>query len=148
MELLESLVLRNLPSLAGGAIIGVAASLLLWLNGRIAGISGIIGGLLDPALNKEAWRIAFILGLVTAGIFALIMEPNSLGLPPENRSIGTLGFAGLLIGLGTGLSQGCTSGHGICGLARLSLRSLIATLTFMVAGIVTATAYAHFWDAT
>jgi uncharacterized protein len=144
MDLFESIVLRNLPFLTGGALIGVAASGLLWVNGRIAGISGIIGGLLNPATNRESWRIAFTLGLVTAGIIALNIEPTSLGIPPENRSSVTLGFAGLLIGLGTGMARGCTSGHGICGLARLSLRSLIATLTFMAAGIVTATTFTHF----
>lgn len=144
---LESIVIRNLPFLTGGVIIGIAASGLLWINGRIAGISGIIAGLLSLPNQQEAWRIAFILGLLTAGLIALNFDPAHLGTPPENRSIATLGVAGLLVGLGTGMAGGCTSGHGICGLARRSLRSLIATLTFMTAGILTATAYAYFWSA-
>jgi len=145
VEFLESLISRNLPFLAGGVIIGIAASGLLWLNGRIAGISGIIGGLLDPSATKESWRIAFLLGLLTAGLLAVKGDPESLGMPPENRSIATLCLAGLLIGVGTGLARGCTSGHGICGLARLSRRALIATLTFMATGILTATVFAQVW---
>lgn len=139
---LESIVLRNLPFITGGMLIGVAASGLLWLNGRLAGISGIIAGLLSPCPKKETWRAAFTLGLLTAGVIAIKFDPGYLGIPPTNRSLVSLGVSGLFIGLGTGLSKGCTSGHGICGLARGSLRSLIATLTFMIAGIVTATAYA------
>lgn len=146
MEFIESLLTRNLPSLMGGVLIGIAAAGFLWLNGRVAGISGIIGGLLNPPRNLEPWRIAFILGLLTGGFFAFLTIPERLGLPPENRPIWLLAIAGLLIGLGTGLAQGCTSGHGICGLARLSPRSLVATLTFMVTGILTATLYASVWN--
>lgn len=142
---LESIVLRNLPFLMGGFLIGLAASGLLWLNGRLAGISGIVSGLLPPLSLNQTWRATFTLGLLTAGVIAIKYTPDSLGTPPGNRSLGVLAIAGLLIGLGTGLSKGCTSGHGICGLARGSLRSLIATLTFMAAGIVTATAFAFFW---
>lgn len=145
MHWLESIVTRNLPFLTGGIIIGIAASGLLWLNGRIAGISGIIGELLPPSPSKETWRLAFVLGLLTAGFIALNVDPSRLGIPPDNRPLITLGIAGLLVGLGTGLSNGCTSGHGICGLARRSLRSLIATLIFMSAGMLTATTYAYFW---
>lgn len=147
MVWLESIVLRNLPFLMGGLLIGAAASGLLWLNGRVAGISGIISGLIPRFSQNGIWRGAFTLGLLTAGFLAIRFEPGHLGTPPDNRSLAILGVAGLLIGLGTGLSKGCTSGHGICGLARGSLRSLIATLTFMAAGIVTATAYTLIWAA-
>jgi uncharacterized membrane protein YedE/YeeE len=141
---LESIVLRNLPFLTGGIIIGIAASGLLWIHGRIAGISGIIAGLLPPFSRIEPWRVAFSLGLLTSGLIAFNLDPNTIGIPPDNRPLATLGIAGLLVGFGTGLSGGCTSGHGICGLARRSLRSVIATVTFMASGIVTATAYAYF----
>ncbi len=122
-----------LSSLAGGALIGIAASLLLWLNGRIAGISGIAGGLLSGSKGDFAWRLLFLLGLV--GGTALY---RTAGGPLETiqitPSLPLLIAAGLLVGLGTGIGGGCTSGHGICGMARLSMRSIVATLTFMGAG--------------
>lgn len=144
MDPLQSLLERNLHFLAGGAIIGIAACGLLWFQGRIAGISGIVGGLLDRRKDDAGWRIGFISGLLTGGMTAMIYAPRSLGMPPQNRSLGLLAVAGLLIGIGTGLAQGCTSGHGICGLARRSQRSLVATALFMLSGIMTATAYAYF----
>lgn len=119
-------------SLAGGVLIGTAAALLLFFNGRIAGISGIVGGLLRPAGGDIGWRAAFVLGLVVAplawGLFA--------ALPVVRVEAGnlTLIVAGLLVGLGTRYGSGCTSGHGVCGLARLSPRSMVATAAFMLAG--------------
>lgn len=128
-------------SLAGGLLIGLAASAFVLLNGRIAGISGILGGLLRPAQGDIAWRIAFIAGLVGA--------PLAYGwfvvLPEVRIEAGdtALVAAGLLVGLGTRYGSGCTSGHGVCGLSRLSPRSLVATLSFMLAGFVTVYVVRH-----
>jgi uncharacterized protein len=128
-------------SLAGGLLIGLAASAFVLLNGRIAGISGILGGLLRPAQGDIAWRIAFLAGLIGAplayGLFA--------ALPDVRIEAGdtALVAAGLLVGLGTRYGSGCTSGHGVCGLSRLSPRSLIATLSFMLAGFVTVFVIRH-----
>lgn len=122
-------------ALAGGAIIGAAAALFALLNGRVAGISGILGGLLRPAQADVAWRVAFIAGLVAAavayGMFAAL--PGVVidaGYP-------LLVTAGVLVGVGTRYGAGCTSGHGVCGMARLSPRSVVATLAFMAAGAAT-----------
>lgn len=124
-----------MASLAGGLLIGIASALFILLNGRIAGISGIIGGLLRPAPGEVAWRIAFIAGMFLApvvyGLFAVLPSPRiDAGTP-------LLVVAGLLVGVGTRYSNGCTSGHGVCGLARLSPRSLAATGIFMATGFVT-----------
>jgi uncharacterized protein len=116
--------------LIGGALIGLAAALLLVLNGRIAGISGILAGLITArAWGERFWRFAFILGLIAgAGLYALVRG----GLPLELQASGAiLLMAGLLVGVGTRLGSGCTSGHGVCGLARRSPRSLVATIIFM-----------------
>lgn len=122
-------------ALAGGALIGLAASLLILLNGRVAGISGILGGLLRPAPRDMAWRVAFLIGLVAAPwLYATF---GKLPTVRVDASEGVLIAAGLLVGLGTRYGSGCTSGHGVCGLSRLSARSLAATLTFMAAGFVT-----------
>ena len=122
-------------SLAGGLLIGLASALLLWFNGRIAGISGIVGGLLHPIRGELAWRFAFLLGLIVAPLL------YALGAPlPEvqvDAGTGTLIVAGLLVGVGTRYGSGCTSGHGICGLSRGSPRSLVATAAFMAAGFGT-----------
>ncbi|MCM8595361.1 YeeE/YedE family protein [Accumulibacter sp.] len=123
-------------ALAGGALIGLAAALLILLEGRIAGISGIIGGLLhSPSRGDSAWRLAFALGLVAAPLLYRV-----LAALPESRidaGWGTLVVAGALVGFGSRLGSGCTSGHGVCGLSRLSPRSLVATLVFMSAGFAT-----------
>jgi uncharacterized protein len=122
--------------LIGGALIGLAAVLLLALNGRIAGISGILGGLItSTGRGDPSWRCAFILGLLAgAGLYALACGR----LPLELQARGsTLLVAGLLVGVGTRLGSGCTSGHGVCGLARRSPRSLLATMIFMVAAVLT-----------
>ena len=122
-------------SLAGGLLIGLAAALFLLLNGRIAGISGILGGLLRPAAGDMAWRVAFILGLVGAPLLFQLFSP--LPAVQVDADTATLVAAGLLVGVGTRYGSGCTSGHGVCGLSRLSPRSLVATVAFMAAGFVT-----------
>ena len=145
MELMEAVVFRNLTALEGGLLIGLSASIFLLFNGRIAGISGIVGGLVAPNHHGTHWRLAFLLGLLSGGVITLSIAPQSLGFPPENRPLWLLACAGFLIGFGTALAQGCTSGHGICGLARRAPRSLAATLIFMLAGVLTATGYARYW---
>ena len=122
-------------SLAGGVLIGAAAALLLLLNGRIAGVSGILGRLLVAQRPDVGWRVAFLLGLVIApAVYHLFLRTP---FPRIEAGYGTLLIAGLLVGLGTSYGSGCTSGHGVCGLSRLSPRSLVATIAFMVAGMVT-----------
>lgn len=128
-------------SLAGGQLIGLAASWLLLVNGRIAGISGIVGRLLQPRAGEIAWRLAFLIGLLLATPLALLVAPSLA--PAHHLSVapragwGMVILAGLLVGFGTRLGNGCTSGHGICGLAHLSRRSLAAVLTFMASGAAT-----------
>jgi uncharacterized protein len=124
-----------LASLAGGALIGLAAALFVLLNGRIAGISGVLGGLLRPARGDVGWRVAFILGIVIAP-WAYVLF-TALPVPHIDAGWAALVVAGLLVGVGTRYGAGCTSGHGVCGLSRLSPRSLVATLAFMGAGFVT-----------
>ena len=122
-------------SLAGGALIGLAAAMLVLFNGRVAGISGIVGGLLAPRRGEIGWRLAFVAGLLAAPAAMLLFgRPLS---PRIDAGFGLLVLAGLLVGVGTSYGSGCTSGHGVCGLSRLSPRSLVATLAFMGAGIVT-----------
>ena len=122
-------------SLAGGLLIGLAASFFLLSNGRIAGISGIVGGLLRPVQRDIAWRVAFIGGLVLAPLLFLLIRP--LPTVVVNADYLTLSIAGLLVGVGTRFGSGCTSGHGVCGLSRRSPRSLAATATFILAGVAT-----------
>ena len=122
-------------ALAGGVLIGIAAAMFVLLNGRVAGISGVLGGLLRPVNGDRAWRIAFVLGLVGAPLVYLLFAA-----PPEpqiDAGYDALILAGLLVGVGTRYGAGCTSGHGVCGLSRLSPRSLVATVAFMGAGFVT-----------
>jgi uncharacterized membrane protein YedE/YeeE len=129
-----------ISALLGGGLIGLAASVLLVGNGRIAGISGIFAGLFLPTRGDWLWRALFVLGLLGAGTAALWLAPERIGAAP--RSLSTLIIAGLLVGSGTRLGSGCTSGHGVCGISRWSLRSIVATLTFMIAGMVTVRAFA------
>ena len=124
-----------LAALAGGVLIGIAAAMFALLNGRIAGISGVLGGLLRPTQGDMAWRIAFLLGLVGAPLVYVLFA--ALPKPQIDASYGALILAGLLVGIGTRYGSGCTSGHGVCGLSRLSPRSLAATAAFMGAGFVT-----------
>ena len=119
----------------GGALIGLSALLLLLLNGRIAGVTGIFAGLLDPAGTDRAWRATFIAGLIAAPLSATLIG-YAVPVPQMPASLITIAVAGVLVGFGTRLSNGCTSGHGICGIARLSPRSIAATLVFMVVAIV------------
>ena len=122
-------------ALAGGALIGLAAAMFVLLNGRIAGISGVIGGLFKPVKGDVAWRVMFVLGLVGAPWVYVLMA--ALPQPRIDASFAALVMAGLLVGVGTRYGSGCTSGHGVCGLARLSPRSMVATLAFMAAGFAT-----------
>ncbi|HKS55418.1 MAG TPA: YeeE/YedE family protein, partial [Steroidobacteraceae bacterium] len=117
-------------ALAGGVLIGLAATLLLWLNGRVAGVSGIVNGVIFPTKDDVAWRAAFLLGIIAAGGLYMALVPGS-PLPRSDYSRAGLVIAGILVGFGTRMGNGCTSGHGVCGLGRLSLRSLVAVLTFM-----------------
>jgi uncharacterized membrane protein YedE/YeeE len=128
-------------ALAGGVVIGVAAAMLVLLNGRIAGVAGIIGGVLRPARGDMAWRIAFIIGLLVApAVYGLLAEP----VPPTiEAGYPTLLAAGVLVGAGTRYGSGCTSGHVFCGLSRLSPRSLVATVSFVLAGFVTVYVVRH-----
>lgn len=122
-------------ALAGGLLIGLAASILVLLNGRIAGISGIVGGLLQPVGGDVAWRAAFLVGLVAAPLlYALFAALPSLRIDAD---WGALVVAGLLVGVGTRYGSGCTSGHGVCGLSRASPRSMAATMVFIAAGVAT-----------
>jgi len=128
-------------ALIGGALIGAAAAAFVVFNGRIAGVSGILGGLLSPARGDIAWRAAFVAGLVAAplayGVFAALPAIR------VDTDIAVLIVAGLLVGVGTRYGSGCTSGHGVCGISRLSPRSIVATLAFMAAGFATVFATRH-----
>ena len=130
-----------ISSFLGGALIGSSSALLLALNGKIAGISGIAGGLVDGARDRQ-WRFAFVLGLVLTGLLASALAPGQMAVT-IHRSTPVLIVAGLLVGLGTRIGSGCTSGHGVCGLSRLSFRSLIATLTFMATAGITVYIFNH-----
>ena len=128
-------------SLAGGLTIGAAAAAFILLNGRIAGISGILGGLLRPSRGDVGWRIAFLLGLVAAPL--AYGAVYTLPVPTVDAGELTLVAAGLLVGVGTRYGAGCTSGHGVCGLSRRSPRSLAATAAFMLAGFATVFVVRH-----
>ncbi len=122
-------------ALVGGMLIGAAASMLILLNGKIAGISGILGGLFPPKRSDTAWRLLFLLGLIISpAIYSLFYALPSVTVSANSMQIIT---AGLLVGIGTRYGSGCTSGHGVCGIARLSPRSIVATVTFILAGAVT-----------
>ena len=121
-------------ALAGGVLLGLASALFVLVNGRILGISGIVGGLLRPRAGDMGWRLAFVLGMLVApGLYWLVVGPTQ---PRIDATWGMVVIAGLLVGVGTRYGSGCTSGHGVCGLSRMSPRSLVATLAFMGAGFV------------
>ena len=122
--------------LIGGAMIGLSASLLLLMNRRVFGISGILGGALLPSKGDTAWRLAALAGFLAAGFLLLLIYPEALAIKAEG-TVWRYVTAGLLVGFGTQLGSGCTSGHGVCGISRLSPRSIAATLTFMTAGAAT-----------
>lgn len=122
-------------STIGGLLIGLASATMLVLNGRIAGISGIVGGLIDSRPADRPWRLTFVLGLLVGGLVAFMAAPQAFGSAPV--SLPALVVAGLLVGFGTRFGSGCTSGHGVCGISRMSPRSILATLTFMATGAAT-----------
>lgn len=130
------------PALAGGVLIGASASLMLLGSGRVAGICGIFAGMLTPRSGDVGWRAAFVLGLALTGALLAALYPASFAYQLD-RSAVSLVVAGLLVGYGTRLGNGCTSGHGVCGLSRRSPRSLAATLTFMGMGMVVAAVVTH-----
>ena len=122
-------------SLIGGLLLGVASAAFILINGRILGISGILGGLLPPKVGDISWRVAFLLGMLAAPTVFMTLAPAGLASEPRiDAGFWTVITAGLLVGIGTRYASGCTSGHGVCGLSRLSPRSLVATLSFMGAG--------------
>jgi uncharacterized membrane protein YedE/YeeE len=122
-------------SLMGGLLLGVASAAFILINGRILGISGILGGLLPPKVGDIGWRVAFLLGMLAAPTVFMALAPAGLASEPRiDAGFWTVIAAGLLVGMGTRYASGCTSGHGVCGLSRLSPRSLVATLSFMGAG--------------
>jgi uncharacterized membrane protein YedE/YeeE len=134
--------LTPFSGLIGGALIGLATALFMLLTGRIAGISGIFGGLLARNGSDAGWRIAFIAGLIAAPLLAALAgRPLPMPLMPANLLLTAI--AGLLVGAGTRMGSGCTSGHGVCGIARLSARSLAATVIFMIAAIATVAVVRH-----
>ena len=124
-----------IQSLIGGSIIGIAVSLLLLFNGKVLGVSGILGELFNHPLSKNYWRLFFVLGLLISPLIYSIFHPIPIIEITSNKLLIIVG--GLLVGFGSRLGSGCTSGHGVCGLARLSVRSLIATMTFIFFGFVT-----------
>ena len=128
-------------ALGGGALIGISASILLLLNGRVAGISGILGGLVRPRAEETSWRALFIVGLLVGGVVLFLLRPASFGAAPVSLPLAIV--AGVFVGFGTRLGSGCTSGHGVCGLSRYSSRSLAATMTFMATGAMAAFVVQH-----
>ena len=134
--------LTPLSGLFGGALIGFAAAALMLLNGRLAGVSGILGGLLTARPGDRAWRIAFVAGLTAAPLLAALAGAP-LPRPAIGGSLALVAAAGLLVGFSTRMGNGCTSGHGVCGFARLSARSIMATAVFMVAAVITVAIVRH-----
>ena len=131
-----------ISAIIGGSLIGLSASLLLLTHGKVAGVSGIFGGLFVPRTRDRAFRLAFVGGLLAAGFLLLALLPGAFPHEPVT-SLGLTAVAGLLVGYGTRLGNGCTSGHGVCGLSRLSARSLVAVVTFMAAGAATVFVVRH-----
>lgn len=129
-------------AVAGGALIGTGAAVLLAMNGRIAGISGILGGLVAPVRGEVGWRALFVAGLLIGGLVMLVAMPSAFdaaGTP----ALPLVALAGALVGVGTRIGNGCTSGHGVCGISRMSPRSMIATVTFMMTGALTVLVTRH-----
>jgi uncharacterized protein len=125
-----------LSALIGGVLIGLSASAMLLLEGKIAGISGIFAGVLAPAKGETEWKAAFVGGLLAGGVLLRIFLPSAFDFGII-RPYGMLMVAGLLVGFGTRSGNGCTSGHGVCGIGRLSPRSMVATMTFIASGVIT-----------
>tara|TARA_Y100001956_G_C4126986_1_gene190706 strand:- start:3588 stop:4013 length:426 start_codon:yes stop_codon:yes gene_type:complete len=138
-------MLSSIPwdSLWGGVLLGVSASMLLLMNGKIAGISGILNGLLSPQKSDYSWRLLFVIGMVSGGVLSILFL--GVDVPDvSSTSLPLLIIAGTLVGFGTRLGNGCTSGHGICGIGRLSKRSIIATCVFMFVAALTVYVRLHF----
>jgi uncharacterized membrane protein YedE/YeeE len=123
-------------SLAGGVLIGGASLGLLALTGRVAGVSGVVAGLISPRTTALAWRVAFLAGLVAGGLVAFAIAPSTIGAPLTGSAV-VWAVGGVLVGIGARVGGGCTSGHGVCGIGRLSPRSMVATATFMATGAAT-----------
>lgn len=118
----------------GGTLIGLAGVLMLFFNGRVLGVSGIIGGIFENKKSERVWRLSFVLGVLAGGLLIQLLKPSAFTFALD-RSVVALVIAGILVGVGTRMANGCTSGHGVCGISRFSPRSIAATLTFMAAGI-------------
>lgn len=134
-----------IESLMGGALIGLSAVMLMLFHGRIAGVSGILGRLLPPysgEAGSNLWRIAFVIGMVVAPAIVMLITGNPIDHIVSDNIVVMIA-AGLIVGIGTGIGSGCTSGHGVCGIPRLSKRSIVATLTFMAFGIITVYVIRH-----
>lgn len=131
-------------ALIGGAVIGVAVSIMLIFNGRVTGISGILGGLLIPKKSDISWRLLFVLGLISGGFLLKFIHPQSFQSQTGSMTLLDYALAGLLVGFGTLLGNGCTSGHGVCGISRLSLRSMMATVVFIGFGILSVVLFKFF----
>ena len=127
-------------ALIGGLLIGLAASGLLLGSGRVMGISGILGGLLDPKVKDTLWRTSFLLGLLVGSSLIPLMGFSALEIP-FHRGLVSAGVGGVLVGIGTTIGNGCTSGHGVCGMSRLSPRSFVASIVFILSGVVTVALY-------
>jgi uncharacterized membrane protein YedE/YeeE len=134
-------------ALAGGALIGIASAMLLLFNGRIAGISGIMNGVFFAPKNDRAWRLLFLAGLVAGGGLLQWLVPG-FNTPRQGYPVELLATGGFLVGVGTRIANGCVSGHGVCGIARLSIRSIAATLTFIAAGMLTVYMIRHLLELT
>lgn len=131
-------------SLGGGLLLGLASALFILINGRILGISGILGGLLVPRMGDIGWRLAFLAGMFVSPLVVLAIAPSGLIQTPRiDAGYAVIAVAGLLVGFGTRYGSGCTSGHGVCGLSRMSPRSMVATATFMAAGFLTVYVVRH-----
>ena len=122
-------------ALIGGVLIGLAVSLMMLFNGRVTGISGILAGIVKPTRGDLDWRVSFLFGLLLGGMALLFWRPEAF-VQQSSAGWGDYVFAGLLVGFGTLLGNGCTSGHGVCGISRLSIRSIMATVTFIVFGML------------
>lgn len=127
----------------GGVIIGLAATMMLLFNGRVTGISGIVGGVLNRKSSDKSWRFLFITGLVLGGFFLKYLQPEVFTLISSASPVDYI-VAGFLVGFGTLLGNGCTSGHGVCGISRFSTRSIVATLTFIAAGVLSVLIFRFF----
>jgi uncharacterized membrane protein YedE/YeeE len=122
-------------ALLGGAMIGIAVSLMLFLNGRVTGVSGIVSGALNPKKGDFSWRLSFVMGLLFGGVFLQILKPEVFISYAKQEWFDFI-IAGLIVGFGTLLGSGCTSGHGVCGISRMSPRSILATMLFILFGVL------------